>query len=212
MIEHRKFITRAMLKAEPDALFVFGDNFERRGYGGQAKEMRGEPNSVGIATKKNPSMRPSAFFSNDDIDRWHWHSLDAIERLQAHTGLIVWPTDGIGTGLARLDKHAPMIYAKIISLLDSLYLPVDYTKINTQERKSVREQYIKKQNNVCIFCNAGLDDHPSWDVRNKTIDLSLFPTNFLRWPIHLDHDHETGMTRGAIHSYCNAVQFQYYGK
>jgi redox-sensitive bicupin YhaK (pirin superfamily) len=30
-------------------LFVFGDNLRRTGFGGQAAEMRGEPNAVGIA-------------------------------------------------------------------------------------------------------------------------------------------------------------------
>lgn len=43
MIEYRDHITRAMLRAEPEKLFVFGDNFVRTGFGGQAKEMRGEP-------------------------------------------------------------------------------------------------------------------------------------------------------------------------
>ncbi|KKL05458.1 hypothetical protein LCGC14_2605850, partial [marine sediment metagenome] len=56
MIEYRDHITRQMLRDEPDTLFVFGDNMQRRGLGGQAFAMRGEPNAVGIPTKIFPSM------------------------------------------------------------------------------------------------------------------------------------------------------------
>lgn len=33
--------------------------------------------------------------------------------------------------------------------------------------------------------------------------------NFLQHPIHLQHNHTTGMTEGAVHNYCNAVMWQY---
>jgi hypothetical protein len=36
-------ITRAMVQADRDTIFVFGDNMKRAGYGGQAGQMRGEP-------------------------------------------------------------------------------------------------------------------------------------------------------------------------
>jgi hypothetical protein len=42
--------------------------------------------------------------------------------------------------------------------------------------------------------------------------LSLFPKNFLKWPVHLHHSHDTGMTIGAVHSYCNAVLWQYHNE
>lgn len=70
MIEYRKFITRQMLRDEPEKLFVFGDNFGRVGFGGQAKEMRGEPNAVGVLTKRFPSMVHAAFLTDDDYDNW----------------------------------------------------------------------------------------------------------------------------------------------
>ena len=31
-------------------------------------------------------------------------------------------------------------------------LPVDYTKLTQPERRQVREQYIKEQNNLCFYC------------------------------------------------------------
>lgn len=116
MIEYRSRITRKMLRAEPDTLFVFGDNFLRRGLGGQARAMRGEPNAVGIATKRKPTMKANAFFTDADSMAWARHSDTALRRLFLHPGLIVWPTAGIGTGLAELEKRAPMI-AKAISRL-----------------------------------------------------------------------------------------------
>ena len=51
-----KFITRQYVKAHPNVYFVFGDNEVRRGYGGQAKEMRGELNTVGVRTKRTPGQ------------------------------------------------------------------------------------------------------------------------------------------------------------
>lgn len=43
-------IRRAHLRANPKNLYLFGDNEQRRGLGGLARECRGEPNAVGIAT------------------------------------------------------------------------------------------------------------------------------------------------------------------
>jgi hypothetical protein len=48
---------------------VFGDNGRRIGFGGQAKEMRGEPNAIGVATNWEPSNRPNAFFSDTMVCR-----------------------------------------------------------------------------------------------------------------------------------------------
>ncbi len=120
MIEYRDNITRQMLRDEPNTLFVFGDNMQRRGFGGQAAAMRGEPNAVGIPTKKSPSMRPEAFFSNHDFTAWATESQLDINRLRNFGGTIVWPKAGIGTGRAQLAKRAPRIMAAIDILLYSL--------------------------------------------------------------------------------------------
>ena len=109
-----------MLQDEPEKLFVFGDNFGRVGFGGQAKEMRGELNAVGILTKRFPSMMPRAFLTNEDYDNWCIQSEADISRLMNHDGVIVWPEDGVGTGLAKLETHAPLIFNKIESLLREL--------------------------------------------------------------------------------------------
>lgn len=113
MIEYRDHITREMLQAEPEKLFVFGDNIRRTGYGGQARDMRGEPNAVGIPTKKYPSMNENAFLTDDAILLWKQSCSDDLARLLAFDGVIIWPTAGIGTGLAELEARAPRIWRAI---------------------------------------------------------------------------------------------------
>lgn len=128
MIEFRDHITAAMLQAEPQSLFVFGDNLVRKGRGGQAAVMRGAPNAVGIPTKIHPSLHPDAFFSNADFDRWKKASLPDWKRLFHHArlgGHIVWPKAGIGTGRARLQEHAPDIAASIARNLMALSVLCD---------------------------------------------------------------------------------------
>lgn len=114
-MRYEKFITRAMLRAELHTLFVFGDNMFHAGKGGQAKEMRGEKNAVGIPTKWSPGMLVGDFFDDreGDIDRCREEIDAAFGRLfmhAAHGGEIVWPADGVGTGLAQLKERAPLIW------------------------------------------------------------------------------------------------------
>jgi hypothetical protein len=93
-------------------------------------------------------------------------------------------------------------------------LPVDYSKLHFTERRLVREQYIQQQNNKCYYCKTNLSLVPPEEITNKDIDWSLFPggKKFLNYPIHLQHNHKTGMTEGAVHAYCNAVMWQYEGR
>lgn len=84
-------------------------------------------------------------------------------------------------------------------------LPIDYTKLHWIERKEVREQYIKEQKGKCMYCDKNLTSDPPKNILDKKINWKLFPINFLKYPIHLQHCHDTGMTEGAVHAYCNAV-------
>lgn len=88
-------------------------------------------------------------------------------------------------------------------------LPVDYTKLHWTQRREVREQYIKEQNGLCFYCGAPLLEPPPESITSKSINWNNFPKNFLNYPIHLQHNHSTGMTEGAVHNYCNAVMWQY---
>lgn len=116
-------ISRAMLRAAPDTLWVFGDNVQRRGLGGQAREMRGEPNAVGLVTKRAPAMTPAAFLVDTDYPQVRALWVAPYRRLRDHLaagGDVVWPADGIGTGLAALPERAPVIWAALERLRLSL--------------------------------------------------------------------------------------------
>lgn len=91
-------------------------------------------------------------------------------------------------------------------------LPVDYDELDWKERREVREQYIEEQKGKCFYCNEDLKKDAPERITSKPINWDKFPPNFLKYPVHLQHDHYTGMTEGAVHSYCNAVMWQYEGR
>lgn len=132
-IERRYLITRQMLRDEPKALFVFGDNIEERGLGGQAREMRGEPNAIGIPTKWKPDMSEQSFFRDEHFDA-------VVDIISARFGLleyhllngakVVFPEAGIGTGLADLSSKSPKIWALIQAHIHRLakIVPIEKAK------------------------------------------------------------------------------------
>lgn len=105
-IESIRFITREMVRANRDKLFLFGDNLERRGYGGQAAAMRGEPNAIGIPTKKTPTNKAGAFFTDLEFDQ----NKDAIDAAFAEItnavtdsirAIVIFKRSGYRPGAAR---------------------------------------------------------------------------------------------------------------
>lgn len=110
MIIYQKRYTRQDLRAFPNDIFVFGDNLVQEGYGGQAAAARGEPNAFGIATKVSPSQ-----FLNDNMFEFmgsYYHKVFRELGQHLHDGAtVVWPLDGIGTGLADLKAQAPRVNA-----------------------------------------------------------------------------------------------------
>ncbi len=91
-------------------------------------------------------------------------------------------------------------------------LPVMYRDTHFLDRRKIREQYVKEQNGLCFYCGCDLRKPAPEKITSKEINWSKFPPNFLKYPIHLQHDHETGLTEGAVHNYCNAVMWQYEGR
>lgn len=91
-------------------------------------------------------------------------------------------------------------------------LPINYEKASWRERKEAREAHIIQQRELCQFCKEPLDKGPALWVTDNPIDWSLFPKGFISRPVHLHHDHNTGMTIGAVHAYCNAYLWQYHGE
>lgn len=116
--------TRALIRANPDVLFAFGDNLARVGFGGQAGEARGCPNAVGIPTKISPSEYIFDDLVFENPERFRGPIVSAFSKLKAHLiagGSIVWPKDGVGTGLARLNITAPRLYETIEAMKDAVF-------------------------------------------------------------------------------------------
>ena len=107
-------IARADLVANPKLVYVFGDNVARYGYAGQAAACRDMPNAHGIATL----WEPGKHFDDRDYQKIAAILIEDIDALAAcfmynlsfRETNIVFPLDGIGTGLARMPEEAPACY------------------------------------------------------------------------------------------------------
>ena len=94
----------------------------------------------------------------------------------------------------------------------SIKLPAVYASLEWHERREVRNEYVSRQKGMCSHCGAPLSSEPPESITLLPIKWRLFPENFRKYPVHLHHDHASGMTIGAVHSYCNAVLWQYHGE
>lgn len=119
MVEYRKMIYREDLRNEPDSFFLFGDNLHKYGYGGQAREMRDEPNAIGIPTKRKPSSTEDSYFSDDDYFEAVYYIDIEFNKIPPNSKVIV-PEDGLGTGLAELPQRSPLIYNYILDKIAEL--------------------------------------------------------------------------------------------
>jgi hypothetical protein len=129
-------ITRRYVQEYKDWLFVFGDNLAGRGLGGLAKECRGEPNAIGVPTKRAPSKAPEAFFNNTDADYDAWvkaarPAWDRIEAAVLEGKTVVFPKGGLGTGLAELPKRSRRIHLAIESIMQVLQVKATQAQSNS---------------------------------------------------------------------------------
>lgn len=119
----QKRIFREDLRANPGVIYVFGDNLKRVGMGGQAGEMRGEPNAVGVATKAAPGMSEADFFSDDNAAKtsmvWAIDFSPIVHALEKGK-TVVFPLDGLGTGLSELPTRAPMLFKLLETMIKQL--------------------------------------------------------------------------------------------
>ena len=97
------------VKANPDKIYVFGDNTDRRGTGGQAS-IRNNLNAFGIATKVHPTNNADAFMSDKDLENNKKVIDSDIQKILDQNKPLVFPKDGFGTGLAKLKEKAPQTY------------------------------------------------------------------------------------------------------
>jgi triosephosphate isomerase len=122
----QKMVDREDLRRNPQVLYVFGDNVRRVGYGGQARAMRGEKNAVGVATKYSPAQcfgeTPAETEAQNRIIDNDMKPL--FEHLK-EGGVVIWPADGIGTGLADLPNKAPDTFDYLQQKLAALLKTAD---------------------------------------------------------------------------------------
>lgn len=123
MILFQYRIYRSDLHLNPHVIYVFGDNDRQEGLGGQAKEMRGEPNACGVPTKKAPDNKPGSFYTDDEYAenvRKIEFSFKVLEQELESGTCVVFPTEGLGTGLADLKNKAPATHKYIDERINGL--------------------------------------------------------------------------------------------
>lgn len=72
-------ITEEFLDKNPNAVFVFGDNLERRGYGGAAR-LRDHTRAIGFITKKSPNNRDESFYKPEEYSPVFFEELEKLKR------------------------------------------------------------------------------------------------------------------------------------
>jgi hypothetical protein len=126
------------IKDDLDKLYVFGDNDARVGKGGQAI-IRDLPNSIGLRTKRGPSKKPVAFYSDDNLELNKIKIQEDILNIKFRSLLenkkVVLSNGGYGTGLASLKEKAPKTFEYLNNLLKLYFGFINesgthYTKIS----------------------------------------------------------------------------------
>jgi len=112
-------------------------------------------------------------------------------------------------GTTGLKRTKPTYY---INPQPDMKLPVYYDTLHQGQKREVREEYIHRQKGLCHHCKAPLNKEPDAFILEKPLSVELYPTGFFIHPVHLHHSHDTGLTIGAVHAYCNAVLWEYYGE
>ena len=105
----------------PKTLFIFGVNLLKVGNGCQAY-IRPAKNSHGIPTKRRPSMEyPGAFFTDDTYKENKMHILNAFKNIPLDKyDKIALPSNGLGTGLAKMPEYCPNTFKFLNRCIDTL--------------------------------------------------------------------------------------------
>lgn len=115
-----EFYTTKLLRANPDKVYVFGDNMKGFGQGGQAI-IRNEPNAFGVPTKRYPRKDNWAYFSDKEDERQA--ILSSLRKLYiiGQNKVIVLPYHGIGTGLALMSEKSPKLFEEMNGILKEFF-------------------------------------------------------------------------------------------
>jgi len=114
----------------PDKLYIFGDNTFRKGTCGQA-QIRHCDNSYGICTKWAPNTTDGAYFS-DTINCLEIVEKDILTLIklskEGKYKEIIFPLEGIGSGLSKMPQKCPLLYRKMNRLFKK-YFDISYNNL-----------------------------------------------------------------------------------
>lgn len=102
-------VTKEFLENNPDCIFVFGDNLERRGLGGAAK-LRNLSNTYGFITKKAPNNLPESFYIPEEYNDFFWKEVRKLATYIYERPKKLFIISKLGAGLA----NRYLIFQKII--------------------------------------------------------------------------------------------------
>lgn len=179
----KEFIRRTLLKRNPCSFFLFGDNLLKRGLGGVAKEMRGEPNAIGIPTKKYPNNNEKSFFTDSEYNENIHHIEEAFKEVygKINSGYsVIFAENSIGTGLSQLPNKAPKTFGYLTNKLNGL---------KNLKRKilveAVTEEYsLETLKNEPPSNNVKIDEDGVTHINiysKATTELGIFLSNFYRY-------------------------------
>ena len=120
MSKNNNWITKEIIENSINTIYIFGDNLQHRGLGGQAKICRpfvDKGKAIGIPTKRSPTMYDNAFFS-DKVDE-----AKAINK--AISKILLKYTEGnkivflpnIGKGYAKMPDKSPILYKLLVEFI-----------------------------------------------------------------------------------------------
>lgn len=134
-----KWYSKELLQDNSYKIFVFGDNLERRGKGGQAV-IRHERNSFGLATKVKPSTSVDSFF--EDSNPAHYKAIEddllELKEIGKDTTL-VFPSGGLGNGLSQMHFRCPKLFSYMNALLLDMFGVINCSEGLELSNKSVEE-------------------------------------------------------------------------
>ena len=110
------WITADEIKKSENTIYIFGDNLEQWGEGGQAfiaRRFVKKRKAMGIPTKRSPNASVSAYFSDqdDEIKAVKKVFREILKQIKKGKKIIFFP--GIGEGRADLKNRSPIIHAMI---------------------------------------------------------------------------------------------------
>ena len=132
LLKTDEIITKSEVKANKDILYIFGDNNIRKGLGGQAKEMRGESNAMGISTKKLPDTKDASYMNDKELDKNRKIITDDVNKIIDEWNKGVYKAvklPPIGIGLAKLQEKAPETWKHLQEELDRMETEINKSKV-----------------------------------------------------------------------------------